>query len=312
MSKNVDVIINVFGKVYQTALSLLTLTEHCGEHINKIYFQEEPLTAEYERRTHQKTLEYFSDIIEHFIPAYWNGIDPTDLEKAAADENYLLSIRYQYGWAKSESGLLLTVHNDIDVRADIIANLKNALGDHTAVGEIGQCWWCPAFQNGLCDSERYTSFKPSYSYLMKIYNKDMDYTQRRAYNLGLSDQFKESPWPLPECRLNEWCALINMEKAAKDTMPMGKSAPFGARMPSGACIGENWDRPVCLDVGVQWFRDMLHLGHTFGHYDVNIDMVHDKRGSVKLDSAEAYIKAEMLALKQIQERYPDFFKFMQD
>lgn len=312
MSRDVDVVINVFGKVYQTALSLLTLTEHCGQHINKIFFQEEPLTAEYERRTHAKTLEYFSGLIEHFIPRYWNGIDPTDLGRAAEDEDYLLSIRYQGGWSRTESSLLLTIHNDIDVRADVVSNLKGVLGEHTGVGEIGQCWWCPAFQNGLCDSERYTSFKPSYAYLMKIYNKDMDYTQRRAYNLGLSDQFKKNAWPLPECRLNEWCALINMDKARTDTMPAGECAPFGARMPSGACIGKNWDRPVCLDVGVQWFRDMLHRGHTFGHYDVNKDMVHDKRGSVKLDSAEAYVKAEMEALVQIRKRFPDFYAFMQE
>ncbi|WP_432737188.1 hypothetical protein [Maridesulfovibrio sp. FT414] len=312
MSKNVDVVINVFGKVYQTALSLLSITEHCGQHINKIYFQEEALTAEYERRSHCKTLEYFGDIIEHYVPRYWNGIDPNDLKRAAEDEEYLLSIRYQYGWYRTESSLLLTIHNDIDVQADVIGNLIDALGEHTGVGEIGQCWWCPAYQNGLCDSERYTQFKPSYQYLMKIYNKDMDYTQRRAYNLGLSEQYQKNPWPLPECRLNEWCALINMEKAAKDTMPNGTAAPFGARMPSGACIGENWDRPVCLDVGVQWFRDMLHLGHTFGHYDVNRDMLHDKRGSVKLDSAEAYVKAEMVAFNKLKERYPDFFRFMQE
>ena len=41
---------------------------------------------------------------------------------------------------------------------------------------------------------------------MKIYNKDMDYTQRRAYNLGFSEHYKENAWPLPECRLNE-CVL---------------------------------------------------------------------------------------------------------
>ncbi|WP_027723284.1 hypothetical protein [Maridesulfovibrio zosterae] len=311
MSPKIDVVINVFGKVYQTALSLLTLTEQCGQHISKIYFQEEPLTAEYERKNHTKTLEYFSDIVEHFTPRYWNGIDPTDLERAAVDYAYLLSIRYQYGWEKTESKYLLTIHNDIDVRADIVGNLLTAIGDHTGVGEIGQCWWCPAFQNGLCDSERYTEFKPSYQYLMKIYNKGMNYTQRRAYNLGLSEQFQKNAWPLPECRLNEWCALIDMDKARKSTLPNGYAAPFGARLPSGACIGENWDRPVCLDVGVQWFRDMLHMGHTFGHYDVNNDIVHDKRGSVKLDSAEAYVKAEMIAFNKIKERFPEFFKFMQ-
>lgn len=312
MNAKVDVSINVFGKVYQTALSLLSLLECSGQHINRIYFQEEPLTAEYEFKKHNHILEYLKDEVGHYIPKYWNGIDPTDMDRVAADEDYRLSIRYQYGWEKCQSRYLLTIHNDIEVTTDIVANLFNELGEHTGVGEIGQCWWCPAYQKGLCDSERYTSFKPSYQYLMKIYNKDMDYTQRRAYNLGLSEQYQKNAWPLPECRLNEWCALIDMDKARPDTMPEGKAVPFGARMPSGAFIGENWDRPVCLDVSVQWFRDMLHMGHIFKHYDVNKDMIHDKRGSVKLDSAEAYVRADMMALKRLEERFPEYFKFISD
>lgn len=239
-----------------------------------------------------------------------NGIDPNDIEKMKEDHDYRLSIRYQSGWENSHSEYLLTIHNDIDVQNDVIGNMLTRIGDNTGIGEIGQCWWCPAYQNNLCSPSKYTSFKPSYQYLMKIYNKDMDRTTRRSYNLGLSDQFKESPWPLPECRLNEWCALINMDKARKDTAPIGKAVPFGARIASGALIGKNWDRPVCLDVGVQWFREMLHMDHTFIHYDVNQDIVHDKIGSVKLDSPEAYVKAEVIALNKIKSRYPDFYQFL--
>jgi hypothetical protein len=304
-----DVAINVFGKVYQTALSLLSLLECSGQHINRIYFQQEPLTAEYEFRTHDSIIQYLGNKVEHFVPKYWNGIDPNDMERAAIEDDYRLSIRYQYGWENCRERYLLTVHNDIEVTTDIVANLYNNLDGHTGIGEIGQCWWCPAGQNGLCDSERYTEFKPSYQYLMKIYNKDMDYTQRRAYNLGLSDQYKENAWPLPECRLSEWCALIDMDKARRDTMPIGKAALFGAILPSGAFIGENWDRPVCLDTAVQWFRDMSHLGHIFKHYDVNKDMIHDKQGNVKLDSAEAYIMAEQKALRRLKERFPEYCEF---
>jgi len=309
MSFKVDVAINVFGKVHQTALSLLSLLECSGGHIDRIYFQEEVCTAEYEFKKHDKILEYLEDRVEHFVPRFWNGIDPNDMERAASSEDYRFSIRYQYGWEKCLQRYLLTVHNDVEVTTDIVANLYNALDGNTGIGEIGQCWWCPAGQNGLCDSEHYTEFKPSYQYLMKIYNKGMDYSQRRAYNLGLSEQFKENAWPLPECRLNEWCALIDMDKARKDTVPMGKAVPFGARMPSGALIGENWDRPVCLDIAVQWFRDMLHMGHTFKHYDVNKDMIHDKLGSVKLDSAEAYVVAEQKALLRLKDRFPEYCDF---
>ncbi len=226
MNAKVDVAINVFGKVHQTALSLLSLIECSGKHIDKIYFQEEACTAEYEFKSHDAILKYFGDKIEHYVPKYWNGIDPNDMERASSSEDYRLSIRYQYGWEKCKRRYLLTVHNDIEVTTDIVANLYNELDGNTGIGEIGQCWWCPAGQKGLCDSERYTEFKPSYQYLMKIYNKDMDYTQRRAYNFGLSDQYKQNAWPLPECRLNEWCALIDMDKARKDTIPIGSAVPL--------------------------------------------------------------------------------------
>lgn len=309
MKATVDVAINVFGKVNQTALTLLSLLEHCGEHIDRIYFQEEPLTAEYEFKSQEKILEYLKDKIVHYVPAYWNGIDPTDMDRVRSSEEYRLSVRYQYGWEKCQSRYLLIIHNDMEVKADVVGNLLRNIKDHTGIGEIGQCARCPARQYDLCDPTRFMSFRPSYQYLMRIYNKDIDYVKRRAYNLGLSKQFQDNAWPLPECRLNEWCALIDMEKARASCIPVGKAAPFGARIPSGACIGENWDRPVCLDVAVQWFRDMLHMGHTFAHYNVNQDIIHDKCGNVKLDSTEAYVKAEVKARKRLQERFPDFYAF---
>ncbi|MBI9110718.1 hypothetical protein [Maridesulfovibrio ferrireducens] len=307
--KTVDVIINVFGKPHQTALSLLSLLEQSGQHVNKIYFQEEPCTSEFEKNDHTKIIQFLNDKIIYFKPKYWNGIEPTDIEKLSTDRDYLLSMRYQHGWENSKSEYILTIHNDIDVKADVAGNLLSVIGDNVGAGEVGQCWWCPAFQNGLCDSSRYMSFKPSYSYLMKIYNKNFDPKKRRAYCLGLSDQFHENAWPLPECRLNEWCALINIDKARKETMPFGKAAPIGALISSGAFIGENRDQPVCLDTGVQWFRDMVLAGYSFANYDVNQDIDHDRRGNAALGAPELYVKAEIVALHKIKDRYPEFYNF---
>ncbi len=311
-TEKIDVIINVFGKPYQTALSLLSLLEKSGSHINKIFFQEEPLTAEYEKNDHSKILHFLKDKIIHFIPKYWNGIEPADEARLATDQDYLLSMRYQHGWEESSAEYILAIHNDIDVKYDVVHNLLSVIGDNTGAGEIGQCWWCPASQNGLCDSSKYLEFKPSYQYLMKIYNKDFNPTKRRAYCFGLSDSFRENPWPLPECRLNEWCALINIRKARQDTMPFGTATPFGAFIASGAFIGENSDRPVCLDVGVQWFRDLVHAGHSFIHYDVNQDIKHDRRGNAALNSPELYIKAEIMALHEIKARYPEYYAYLSD
>ncbi|WP_316899862.1 hypothetical protein [Pseudodesulfovibrio indicus] len=310
MQNNVDVLINVFGKPHQTALSLLSLLQHSGRHVGLIYFQEEPATAEYERKGQEKLIRFLGDRLVHFMPKYWNGIDPTDEGRLRTDGEYLLSMRYQHGWERSEARYALTIHNDIEVHGDIVGHLLEAIGDYSGAGEIGQCWWCPAGQNNLCDSTRYAEFTPSYPYLMKIYNKNFDPAGRRAYHLGLSQQFQDRPWPLPECRLNEWCALIDLEKVRPDTMPFGSGTPFGALIPSGALIGENRDRPVCLDTGVQWFRDMNQLGHRFVHHDIYRDIDHDRLGNVALDSPEMYVEKELAAMHRIKAEYPDFYRFL--
>ena len=303
---SVDVLINVFGKPYQTALSLLSLLRHCDRHIRRIYFQEEALTAEYEKRGHADILDYLGARVVHHIPRYWIGSDPLDEERARQDAEYRLSVRYQHGWENCTASRALIIHNDIYVHGDIIAALDAGLGEHTGIGQIGQCWWCPAGQTGRCAPDRYREFKPSYTYLMRLYNQDMDYTKRRAYNLGLRAEFHRQAWPLPECRLNEWVAYVNMDKARPDTQPLGAGALFGAFYASGAKIGVNWDRPVNLDTAVMWFHDLNNLGHTFRHYPIAELVRHDKTGRDNLEAPEKYIKAEYRALARLKEEFPEF------
>lgn len=306
VSKPVDVLINVFGKPYQTALSLLSLLKHSGSHVRTIYFQEEPLTAEYERRSHRVLLEHLAGQVVHFRPRHWLGIDTTDEARLATDNGYRLSMRYQHGWEQSQNRFALTIHNDIEVFGDIIGELLQALDGATAIGQIGQCWWCPAHQEGLCSSERYTLFRPTYAQLLRLYNQDMDYARRRAYNLGLRKEFQDRAWPLPECRVNEWCALIDLDKARPDTQPFGPAAPLGVLYASGAHIGERRDRAVNLDTGVQWFRDMNHLGHSFRHFPIERLVRHPKTGTTDLDSPEQYFQAEMAALGRLRILFPDY------
>lgn len=247
----------------------------------------------------------------HFHVPYWLSSNTTDEERLRTDEQYRLSMRYQYGWENTDKKYALLVHNDIEVKnGDILGELLRNIGSCTATGEIGQCWWCPAGQNSFCSSERYTEFKPKYHQLMYIYNTDMDYKNRRAYNLGLKAEYWENPWPLPECRVNEWCMLVDMEKARPDTFPLGRAMPLGAFCASGSKIGEDWEDIVNLDTGVQWFRDMNHLGHKFVHYPIERYIKHDRRGRVALVHPDKYVTNEILAKKVLQEEYPDFFSTM--
>ena len=309
MAENgVDVLINVFGKPHQTALSLLTLLRCCNEHVRHIYFQEEAATAEYENKGHAPLLRYLGDRVIHFQSGIWLGSSAVDESRLTADATYRQSVRYQFGWEHSTAPYVFTVHNDVYVFGDIIGAMLLAMGEHTGIGQIGQCWWCPARQNELCSPESYAKFRPSYPFLMRLYNKDMDYTKRRAYNLGLRAEFHENAWPLPECRLNEWAALINMEKARPATMPFGRAVPLGAFCVSGAKIGENWDRDVNLDTGVGWFRSMNHQGHGFAHYPIHDYLEHLKTGRDALESPELYITAEIKALARLRQEFPEYAK----
>lgn len=308
-SPKIDVLINVFSKPFQTALSLLSLLRHSGESIDRIYFHEEPARSEFDRRGQEALLEYLGDRVIHFLPPHWLGREAIDRQRLA-DEDYRLSIRYQYGWERSDKTFALIIHNDITVTADVAAAMLAGIGPATAIGEIGQCWWCPAGQRGFCSSERYTEFRPKYHQLMHIYNQDMDYTKRRAFNLGLKPEFWEKPWPLPECRVNEWCMLVNLDKARPATAPLGPAAPLGGQHVSGAKIGADWDEDVHLDTGVQWFRDMNHLGHVFADFPVEDYIIHDRRGSVALHRAEVYVQNEIAARKTIEREFPEFYRLV--
>ncbi|MDR1491021.1 MAG: hypothetical protein LBS65_11225 [Desulfovibrio sp.] len=302
-----DVLINVFSKPYQTALSLLSLLKYSGDYINKIYFHQEPAFSEFERKDSSGLIHYLKDkVIVYHVP-YWLSNFTIDENRLLVDENYRLSVRYQYGFENTDKKFVLIIHNDIEVIDDVIGKMLQEIGDATAIGEIGQCWWCPAGQTGLCSSENYTEFKPPYSQLMFIYNNDMDYTKRRAYNLGLRREFQKNPWPLPECRVNEWCMLVNVEKARPATIPFGDAAPIGAQVASGAKIGETWEDDVNLDTGVQWFRDLNHAGHIFKDFPIEDCIIHDRRGRVACGTPELYIKNEIEAKEKLRREYPDVY-----
>lgn len=72
---------------------------------------------------------------------------------------------------------------------------------------------------------------------------------------ALSEEYHRRPWPLSECRLNEWCFIINLDIARKISSPLGEGRPFGAYIPRH-------------DTGVAWFRDVNHGGFRVAHMDI--------------------------------------------
>ncbi len=306
--KRVDVCINVYGKPYQTALSLLSLLRFSGQHIGHIYVIMEPQQPEYDGLS---SLEWLPCLLalgveyDVYTPKVWNWINTT-VTARLQDRDYRLSMRYQYGFEKTSSDYLFLMHNDIYVFGNIIQALLAEIGDAIIAGEVGQCWNCPAsmlknWQAGegfvqACNSGKYQQFKPSFDELVELYNAAKGIPKVKPYWAQWSVEFKERPWPLPECRVNEWACLLNMQKARKITMPKGPVLPFGAYVSAGS---------QTMDIGAAWFRGVHKLGFYAQHVNIYQCLQHTM-GHPKLFKQDLYHWAENQARLILEQEYPEF------
>ena len=194
---------------------------------------------------------------------------------------FRLSVRYQYGWEKTGKDFLFVTHNDVLYTSDIIGAMLEKVGDNIGIGSVGQCWNCSAHFAGLCTPDTYTQYKPSYEELLSLLKR---FPGRREKDYG-SLPHKDRPWPLPECRLNEWSALVNMKLARPVTMPVGKVIPFGAFYE--------------LDINTRWFSDVLNKGYTIANFNLEGYAKHAWASSVNnghhalLNENEFYISEGM-------------------
>lgn len=291
MSK-VDCIINVCQKPFQTALTLYSLLKHSSRHIDNIFFIEENVQrAGYEPADHSLILSDLKDRIIYFKPEhffYRSTINSSYLR----DQDYRYSIRYQYGWEKSDKKFIFLTHNDCYYKGDAVGLLLESIGNNIAAGEVGQCWNCPAGQLGKCQRSNYLEYRPDLEELKQIYS--VKGIKKRPYHKPrFGHEFRENPWPPPECRVSEWAALINLKKARKVTIPYGRAFPLGAFRLSGKNI---------LDIGGGWFRDISHLGFECVHVDLRDYFQHFK-GHKALDNEDIYTLKEEKALKILRKEF---------
>ncbi len=295
----IDVIISVCGKPLQTLLALLSLERTSGHLIDKYYFiQENTQDQSIVSDPRDAFLDKLSHKIIYYTPKQWNYCFPIEWEKIQ-DVNYRHSIRYQYGWEMSDKDHVLIIHNDAFFHDDVVGPMLEAIGDHVAAGHIGQCWYCPAAFENKCDSDRYMDYRPDFAELNQLYKRanPPEGRQVRAYHLPrMHELFFKQPWPLPECRVNEWCCLVNMKIARKLTVPEGKVMPFGAFINVGKQI---------LDVGCQWFREMHLRGHTCLNFDIYKYMDHDvpPTGQATLIDKDRYKEKELAILETLRKDF---------
>ena len=283
---NVDVAINVYGKPYNTAVTLLSLLKHSGQHINKIYFIEELKQPENSDFTF--LLDLLKEKIIHYKPKYWFWTEQIKPDKLK-DPEYRYGVRYQYAWENSDKNYLFLTHNDVLYTGDIVGAFLENMEDHIGIGSVGQCWNCPASDAKLCNGDEYLSYKPSYKEfeaLLKNYNAPRKKDYKNFVN-------KKNPWPLPECRLNEWVAMINLKVAREITYPKGDAIPFGV---------------YGLDLATLWFRDVLQKGYTVKNYNFN-NLAHHAwttttgNGHGALFNKDLYQDSESIAKQKLAEEF---------
>lgn len=295
----VDVAINVFGKPAQTVLSLLSLLEHSGRWIDKVYFIEERAAVN-EAFVHGDIRQALGNRLVHFRPQLMNwryAVDPSRL----GDTGYRHSLRYQYAFEHTDKRYLLLIHNDCEFIGDAVGLLLGHMGENIGVGEVGQCWLCPAAHFGHCGPGRYLEYRPDFAELRALYDALPAEVYRRLYTQEPTEELMRHPWPLPECRLNEYCCLINMEMARPVTCPQGQARPFGAYVD----VGNPETGNGILDIGVAWFGDMVRLGHTVGHVSLSPVLRHTVGGHKALFAPELYVEQEEKALAILQSRFGD-------
>jgi len=286
----VDIAIQYYGKPYQTALALHSLLRHSSHWIGRIY-----LTIEKRQPNAGDSVDLLRSLISHsekpvqeHHPLFHIGWGhPAGHLWKSWIPAYRYSFRYQYAWENSQAQFLLLMHNDMLFHGDLISAYLDRLGGALAIGQVGQCWNCSAAAAGRCDPDRFQDFQPPESELRQLFHQ---FPGPRQSEYARVLKGREYTWPLPECRLNEFAALIDLQQAR--CIP--KAPIFGAF--------------EGLDTGSSWFWHAMRHGFRIQHLDFAPWATHawatqPKGGKSANNNRELYQRAEAKALQILREEY---------
>lgn len=312
--EKIDVAVNIFAKPFRTSLALLSLLRQSGQHIGKLWLQFEPAGIAYDPFPAYCIQEYISEkgLCETVItqPELWLAREAVTLDDFD-DPAKKSAIRYQNAFENSSARLLFIMHNDIYVLKDILGAMAGQIGDAFAIGQLGQCWNCPAANAELadhamgckpCTPDAYSAFKPDYGQLCELYSESRKRgIFARPYDQdGFTEEFRKQPWPLPECRINEWACLLNLALTKPLCAPQGESFPPGAYRKCGE---------FNLDIGVAWFRDMHAHGLEAKNFDISPYIKHWQ--GTGNNTPMRYAKGEDNALRILRKHFPDYVSWLE-
>lgn len=275
--KKVDVIINVYGKPWQTLCTLKSLLKHSEQHIDKIYFIKE------KEQPYNENIDwiesYFTNLVV-FQPSDYSFIT-FNLNSKSEQERF--KVRYQFGIESSDKKYVFVTHNDVLYSGDIIGEMLEQIGSAVGIGELGQCWNCPAKHIGICSGEKFNEWNPT---LQDIESLPLPHI-RTSRDLIDFRNLK----PLPECRLNEWACLLDRETIMKECKPNGTTSLFGQ---------------YGIDLGTRWFKEMYIKGYNFVDYRKNFkhsywsEVGNGYQTQLNLD---LYKKSEIIAENYFKENF---------
>lgn len=304
VTAQIDVAVNVLAKPFCTSLSILSLLRHSRPHIAALWLQFEPVGIEHDPIPAYCIYDYIreNNLVPCQIsqPDYWLDLKAVT---SLADAKQRSGIRYQHAFENSKANLLFLMHNDVFIMKDILGAMLAQMQDAFAIGPLGQCWNCPAANQELmaemglfpCSPANYQHTRLNHAQLCGLCQKaKAKGIFVRPYAIENED-FTNQPWPLPECRINEWACLINLEKTRKFCVPFGKAWPPGAYKPCGE---HN------LDIGVAWFRDMHAKGMHAKHFDTSKYLRHWV--GTGNNTPMRYIKTEDNALRILRKHFPAY------
>lgn len=295
MAAPVDVSIVYFGKPYQTLVSLLSLLKYSRQHIDTIHISVECKQPHGDINGVYIVLEGLKNYkVQLYYPNQFYQLGPLEYEQVKQDENLRWSLPYQYALEKSTNQYLFILHNDMLFHADMIGDMfEKGFSKHklAGAGSIGQCWSCPANWDNKCSGSKQEAYVPSQAEAIAVHEAHA--TPRQKLDLEIIRSGRV--YPLPECRLNEYSCLVNLENYRRNTLPAGDSR----------CFGGVWNG---ADLGTSWFYDMVNRGHRFQHFVLEDYALHSPfnpigQGSQDYSKADSYRICESRAKEHLKEHY---------